>query len=83
MGGDVLSQAEVESLLSAMATSGEPGTTAAVSAPVTPAKPTMGGGGLAAHPAREKVTPSRRNLEARVSSSGMVRMSRSSARSTT
>lgn len=53
MGGDVLSQAEVESLLSAMATTGE---SAASVQPSAPAAPAPSPGAAPAKP-REKITP--------------------------
>ncbi len=58
MGGDVLSQTEVESLLSAMAAGGEVAEAAAEPAakPATPAAG-GGGGGFTAPKPREKITP--------------------------
>ncbi len=53
MGGDVLSQAEVESLLSAMATTGESAASAQPSAPAPPAPSP----GVAPAKPREKITP--------------------------
>ena len=56
MGGDVLSQTEVENLLSAMAAGGE-GTAAAAAAPAPAAVPMPSTGGIAITKPREKVTP--------------------------
>lgn len=54
MGGDVLSQAEVESLLSAMASTGE--SAASIAKPSAPAAPIPAPGGTPSKP-REKITP--------------------------
>ena len=57
MGGDVLSQTEVENLLSAMAAGGEGTAAAATAAPAPAAVPMPGTGGLAITKPREKVAP--------------------------
>ncbi len=56
MSGDVLSQTEVESLLSAMAAGGEP-TAAAPAAPVAAAAPQSSAASFAPAKPREKITP--------------------------
>ncbi len=57
MGGDVLSQTEVENLLNAMAAGGEGAAAAATAVPAPAAVPMPGAGSIAITKPREKVTP--------------------------